>query len=192
MFGAIVGAIGAVASANAQARAQKAQGEVAKREAEYNAKIYENRAKSIEFAMQAESARMISNQRRAQATQEVMAASMGARIDEGTPLNVMLEQVELMALDVNNLRRNRMIEATHERAGKEMTLYQGENALYLAKQKANATRQAGLMSGLGKLASGVKFGQFTFNDPTAGVTPVLPNAPMGYFDSFSGNYSSIG
>jgi hypothetical protein len=77
-----------------------------------------------------------------------------------------------------------------------MTLYQGRNAVYLSKQKARATMLSGILSGVGKIASGFTptdpAAQFTFGDPTSGVAPVFPNAPMGYFDSFSGNYSSIG
>jgi hypothetical protein len=184
MFGAIIGAVGALAAASSQRSAAKAEGEIAQKQAEYNAKIFENRAKSVEYAMQAQTQNLIRDQRRAQATQEASAAYMGARIDEGTPLNVMLEQVQEMALDVNNLRRNRMIEAAHERAGKSMTLYQGENAVYLAKQKARAYRQAGVMSAMGSIASGIKFGKFNF-DGTPSYTDSVK--AMGELDSLQGS-----
>ena len=205
MFGAIVGAITGIASAGVQARAMKAQGKAAEREAKYNAQVMENKALAIEYASQAESARMRRSQRRMAESQRAAFQKSGAVITEDTPLQVMLEQIEEMSLDVNNFRRNKMIEAQHARAGKEMTLYQGRNAVYLSKQKARATMLSGILSGVGKIASG-----FTPTDPAAQFNPLLAeapfaeivttpsptsvfsNAPMGYFDSFSGNYSSIG
>lgn len=196
MFGAIVGAITGIASAGVQARAARAQGQASKREAEYNAKLMENKALAIEYASRAETDRMRRSQRRMAATQRAGFSKANVVISEDTPLEVMLEQIEEMSLDVNNFRRNKMIEAQHARAGKEMTLYQGENAVYLSKQKARATMLSGVLSGVGKIASAYTptdpADQFTYGDPTYGVAPVFPNAPMGYFDSFSGNYSSIG
>lgn len=196
MFGAIVGAITGIASAGVQARAMKAQGKAAEREAKYNAQVMENKALAIEYASRAESALIRRDQRRMAESQRAAYSKANVVITKDTPLQVMLEQIEEMSLKVNNDRRTRMIQAQHARAGKEMTLYQGENAVYLSKQRARATMLSGILSGVGKIASAYTptdpAAQFTFGDPTSGVAPVFPNAPMGYFDSFSGNYSSIG
>lgn len=172
MFGAIVGAITGIASAGVQARAARAQGQASKREAEYNAKLMENKALAIEYASRAETDRMRRSQRRMAATQRAGFSKANVVISEDTPLEVMLEQIEEMSLDVNNFRRNKMIEAQHARAGKEMTLYQGENAVYLSKQKARATMLSGILSGVGKIASA-----YTPTDPAAQFNPLLAEAP---------------
>ena len=173
MFGAIVGAITGIASAGVQARAARAQGQASKREAEYNAKLMENKALAIEYASRAETDRMRRSQRRMAATQKAGFSKANVVISEDTPLEVMLEQIEEMSLDVNNFRRNKMIEAQHARAGKEMTLYQGENAVYLSKQKARATMLSGILSGVGKIASA-----YTPTDPAAQFNPLLAEAPF--------------
>jgi hypothetical protein len=152
-LGVLVSAFTGVVGASISARAQRAQGEAAKREAEYNAKLYENKALAIEYASRAESDIANRQFRRLQATQRAGFAKGGAVITEDTPLEVMLEQIEEMSLEANNNRRTRMIEAQHARAGKDMSLYQGENAVYLSRVKSRATLLGGILSGVGKIAS---------------------------------------
>ena len=173
MFGAIVGAITGIASAGIAARAAKAQGAASQREAEYNAKLMENKALAIEYATRAESGRLRRSQRRMAATQRAAFAKSKAVISEDTPLEVMLEQMEEMSLEANNFRRNKMIEAQHARSGKEMTLYQGRNAVYLSQQKARATMLSGVLSGVGKIASA-----YTPTDPAEQFNPLLAEAPF--------------
>lgn len=146
-----------IIGASVQASAQRAAGKVAKQEAEYNAKLYENKAIAIEYAARAERQRMTRSQRRMQAAQRAGFAKGGAVITEDTPLEVMLEQIAEMSMDINNFRRNKMIEAQHARAGKEMTLYQGENAEYLSRVKARSTMLGGILSGIGEIASSFEY-----------------------------------
>ena len=153
----LVSAFTGVVGASISAKAQRAQGEAAKREAEYNAKLYENKALAIEYASRAESDIANRQFRRLQATQRAGFAKGGAVITEDTPLEVMLEQIQEMSLEANNNRRTRMIEAQHARAGKDMTLYEGQNALYLSRVKSRATLLGGILTGIGKIASSFEY-----------------------------------
>lgn len=155
MFGAIIGAIGAISAGRRESAAAEAQGEVAKQEAEYNAQLYRNSALAIEQATEANTYQKLYYNRAFAAKQRLAQSSMGAMLDQDTPLLVAVEQLKLMSNNVNNFRRGKAIEVAFERSKANMTEFKGDQAVYLADMKANAIRRSSVMSAFGSLAGGI-------------------------------------
>ena len=155
MFGAIVGAIGAIAGARSEAEAAEAQGRISKEEAKYNAEVFRNRALAIEQAGEGQTYQKLYYTRQFAAKQRLAQSGQGAMIDGDTPLLLAIEQLQLVSNDINNFRRNVAIEAAYERSGATMEEFRGDNAIYLSELKANAIRRSGMMSAFGSLAGGI-------------------------------------
>ena len=185
MFGIFASLVGAAMSA----RAQRAQGDAAMRQAEYNALLQRNKAQAIAYARRAETSRMTESARRAKASQRAIYSKTGAVITGDTPLFVMLEQAGDMQQDIMNQRRNRMIQEQQARAGADMTEYEGQMARQAAYQAASNT----LLSGALKAGTSLFTPEFSFDNPLAGVEEVGGAfGELGFFDSMQGSLPYIG
>lgn len=160
MFGIFASLIGAAVSA----RAQRAQGDAAMRQAEYNAQLQRNKAQSIAYARRAETSRMTASARRVKASQRAQYSKTGAVITGDTPLFVMLEQAGDMQQDIMNQRRNRMIQEQQAEAGADMTEYEGQMARQAAYQAASNT----LLSGALKVGTSLFTPDFNFGGDIGG------------------------
>lgn len=171
MFGIFASLLGAAVSA----RAQRAQGDAAMRQAEYNAQLQRNKAQAIAYARQAETRRMTASARRAMASQRAIYSKTGAVITGDTPLFVMLEQAGDMQQDIMNQRRNRMIQEQQAEAGADMTEYEGKMARQAAYQAAsNTLLGAALKAGTSLFSPDFSFGEDSVGSTDTGLygTPV--------------------
>ena len=173
MFGIFATLIGASMTASAQ----REQGRAAKRQAEYNAKLQDNKALAIEYARKAETRRMQASAQRMQAKQRALYSKTGAVITGDTPLLVMLEQAGDIQMDIMNARRNSLIEQQRAKAGAEMTRYEGE----MAKRSAYKAASNTILGGVLKAGTMAFDPDFSFNDPMSGYED------LGFLDTMQGN-----
>tara|TARA_R100000479_G_scaffold160842_1_gene98392 strand:+ start:131 stop:784 length:654 start_codon:yes stop_codon:yes gene_type:complete len=176
----IVKAVGGFLGARSQAKAAMAQARLQKQEFDYNAKIFNEKARATRMAGIEERKLLARGQREALATQKVAFGKTGARIDSGSPLLVQLDQLKRMQYDMNNARRNSLIREKQDLQQADMYTYKGKSALYQGRQEASAIRRAGLYSAIGTLAGGF-------------INPVTGEDSLGKFfkPSSSGGGSGI-
>tara|TARA_R100001086_G_C11845067_1_gene260033 strand:- start:3179 stop:3673 length:495 start_codon:yes stop_codon:yes gene_type:complete len=155
IFGAIFGAMAAASQGEANAEVAEREGQLRRREKEYEAQLIENQQAVLNQTSTQENIDFADAQRLARKKQYSYQAMSGAALDSGSPLFFRIEQYAKQSKDRANKIRNDEIEYNSLEAEKIMALYQGENAELLGEARANAYRQAGYMSAMGSLATGI-------------------------------------
>tara|TARA_R100001510_G_C7656882_1_gene217537 strand:+ start:2350 stop:2895 length:546 start_codon:yes stop_codon:yes gene_type:complete len=119
----------------------------------YNAEVKEMEARSIARAMEAETTRAYKQKRKGISTQRAAYAKTGA-ISAGTPMSVMIDQALEMELDIQDQRRNRLLEIQNKRQQATMTRYEGEVGAQTAKIEGRAASRQSLLSGFAGAVAG--------------------------------------
>jgi hypothetical protein len=115
--------------------------------ADYNARVKRMEAKSVMEVSKYETRRSYKQRRRALATQRAAYAKTGA-VTGGTPMSVMIEQAMETDIDIQNQRRNRLMQAqTLEQEAKGIK-YKGEMGAQTAIEEGRAAGRASLLSGI--------------------------------------------
>jgi len=108
--------------------------------------------------MSAETTRAYGTKRRAMATQRAAYGKTGAATS-GTPMAVMLEQATEMEMDIQNQRRNRLLQAQNLRQQGKTAVYEGEmqaqQAIAEGKAAARSSMMSGLMGAVGGFGAGM-------------------------------------
>ena len=142
-------------SAKKAARAKAAQ---MRAMADYNARVKEMEAKSVLQTMQAETTRAYKSKRRQMAAQRAAYAKTGV-VSSGTPMEVMLDQAIEMEMDIQNQRRNRLLEEQNLRQQAKTTRYTGEmqaqTAIAEGKARARASLLGGITGAVGSFGAGL-------------------------------------
>ena len=115
--------------------------------ANYNARVKEMEAKSVLQTMQAETTRAYKSKRRQMAAQRAAYAKTGA-VSAGTPMEVMLDQAIEMEMDIQNQRRNRLLQEQNLRQQAKTTRYTGEMQAQTAIAEGKAAARASLLGGI--------------------------------------------
>jgi len=136
----IMGRRSAKKEARRKARALRAM-------AQYNAKVKEMEARSVRETMGAETTRAYKSKRRQMATQRAAFSKTGA-VSSGTPMAVMLEQATEMEMDIQNQRRNRMLQEQNLRQQAKTTRYEGEMGAKAAIAEGRAAARSSLLGGI--------------------------------------------
>ena len=150
----IVQALGGIMSSRAAAKTTMQQARMRQQEFDYNAKIFKEKARATEMAGREERRLLGRVQREVAATQKVGFAKTGASIDSGSPLLVQLDQLKRMQYDMNNARRNSLIQEKQNLQQADMYTFKGKSALYSGRMEASAQRRAGMYSAIGTIAGG--------------------------------------
>ena len=146
----IMGARSAKKSAQRKAAQMRAM-------ADYNARVKEMEAKSVLQTMGAETTRAYKSKRRQMAAQRAAYAKTGV-VSSGTPMEVMLDQAIEMEMDVQNQRRNRLLQEQNLSQQAKTTRYTGEMQAQTAianTVQARASLLGGITSAVGGVASGM-------------------------------------
>lgn len=114
--------------------------------AKYNAAVKKMEEKSVLQTMGAETSRSYKTKRRQMASQRAAFSKTGA-VSKGTPMTVMLEQALDMESDIQNQRRNRLLQAQNLRQQGKAIKYQGEMQAQTAIEEGRAAGRASLLSG---------------------------------------------
>ena len=150
----IVQALGGIMSSRAAAKTTMQQARMRQQEFDYNAKIFKEKARATEMAGREERRLLGRVQREVAATQKVGFVKTGASIDSGSPLLVQLDQLKRMQYDMNNARRNSLIQEKQNLQQADMYTFKGKCALYSGRMEASAQRRAGMYSAIGTIAGG--------------------------------------
>ncbi len=161
MFQIVAGTIalagGLIGSRDAKKNARR-KAQMIKQMADYNARVNEMEARSVEQSMRAETSRSYKQKRKALAEQRATYAKAGANLS-GTSMEVLLDQAQEMEFDIQNERRNRLLQAQALRQGAKTTRYEGklEASAAMSEGKALARRTlfSGLSQGIGAIGSGI-------------------------------------
>lgn len=150
----VMGAIGQVQQANAQAAASKYNAQVA----EMNAQISEKRAKSVIEAGKNEEQMKRQEVQRILGQQQAGLAANGVDLTFGSPLDTIVDTAVLGELDALTIRTNTYrqayearVDATNQRAGAELHRFE-----------AKAAKTGGYLSAMGTVLGGVgkAYGQY--------------------------------
>jgi len=122
--------------------------------ADYNAKVKEMEARSVRKTMGAETTRAYKSKRQQMATQRAAYSKTGA-VSSGTPMAVMLEQATEMEMDIQNQRRNRLLQEQNLRQQAKTVRYEGEMQAQNAIAEGKAAGRASLLGGITGAVSGI-------------------------------------
>lgn len=125
--------------------------------ADYNAKVKEMEARSVRAAMGAETTRAYKSKRRQMAAQRAAFSKTGA-VSSGTPMAVMLEQASEMEMDIQNQRRNRLLQEQNLKQQAKTGRYEGEMQAQTAIAQGKATARASLLGGIAGAVGGIGAG----------------------------------
>lgn len=128
-------------SAKKAARAKAAQ---MRAMADYNARVKEMEAKSVANTMGFETKRGAKSIYKAKAAQKVAAS----KDLSNTPLEVLVDQAIEMQMDIQNKRRNRLLQEQNLRQQAKVTRYTGEMQAQTAIAQGKAQARASLLSGI--------------------------------------------
>lgn len=143
----ILGSRSARKQAKAQARAARAM-------AKYNRDVREMEARSVEATMAAETTRAYKQKRQTMASQRAAYAKTGV-VSSGSPMSVMLDQAIEMEMDIQNQRRNRLLESQRLRQQGKMAVYEGEMNARRIQAEGRANARQTLLSGFTQAALGL-------------------------------------
>lgn len=146
----IMGARSAKKTARAKAAQMRAM-------ADYNARVKEMEAKSVLQTMGAETTRAYKSKRRQMAAQRAAYSKTGV-VSSGTPMEVMLDQAIEMEMDVQNQRRNRLLQEQNLSQQAKTTRYTGEMQAQTAIAEGRAQARASLLGGITSALGGVSAG----------------------------------
>ena len=139
-------------------KAAKRKAKMIRQMADYNARVKEMEARSVVKTMGAETTRAYKTKRRQMASQRAAYAKTGA-VSSGTPMAVMLEQASEMEMDIQNQRRNRLLEEQNLRQQAKTGRYEGEmqaqTAIAEGKAQARASLLGGISGAIGGLGAGL-------------------------------------
>lgn len=168
----IMGARSAKKSAQRKAAQMRAM-------ANYNARVKEMEAKSVLQTMGAETTRAYKSKRRQMAAQRAAYAKTGV-VSSGTPMEVMLDQAIEMEMDVQNQRRNRLLQEQNLRQQAKTTRYTGEMQAQTAIAEGRAQARASLLGGITSAVGGVASGMSNVKGATESGTFSAGFKELGY------------
>jgi hypothetical protein len=155
--GAMSIAGGIIGSRDAKKNARR-KAQMIRKMSDYNARVNEMEARSVEQSMRAETSRSYKQKRRALAEQRATYAKAGANLS-GTSMEVLLDQAQEMEFDIQNERRNRLLQSQALRQGAKTTRYEGKleasAAMSEGKALARQTLFSGISQGIGQIGSGI-------------------------------------
>lgn len=151
--GAMSLASGIMGSSSAK-KAAKNKARIIRKMADYNAKVKEMEARSVVKTMGAETTRAYKDKRRAMASQRAAYAKSGA-VSSGTPMAVLLEQATEMEMDIQNQRRNRLLEEQNLKQQAKTGRYEGEMQAQAAIAEGKAQARASLLGGIAGAVGGI-------------------------------------
>ena len=126
--------------------------------ASYNARVKEMEARSIQAVGKYETKQAYKQRTRAVQEQRAAFAKTGA-ITSGTPMSVMIEQAMQMDIDVQNQRRNRLLQEQNLKQQAKGIQYEGEvgaeTALAEGRAKARSSLLGGISSAIGGIGAGM-------------------------------------
>lgn len=122
--------------------------------ADYNAKVKEMEARSVRKTMGAETTRAYKSKRQQMASQRAAYSKTGA-VSSGTPMAVMLEQATEMEMDIQNQRRNRLLQEQNLKQQAKTGRYEGEMQAQNAIAEGKAAGRASLLGGITGAVSGI-------------------------------------
>jgi hypothetical protein len=120
----------------------------------YNAKVKEMEARSVRETMRAETTRAYKSKRQQMASQRAAYSKTGA-VSSGTPMAVMLEQATEMEMDIQNQRRNRLLQEQNLRQQAKTSRYEGEMEAQSAIAEGRAAGRASLLGGITGAVGGI-------------------------------------
>lgn len=124
--------------------------------ANYNARVKEMEAKSILNTLEAETKRDAKSIYATKATQKVAQSKDLSK----TPMSVMIEQAMEMDLDVQNQRRNRLLQEQNLKQQAKGIRYEGEvgaeTALAEGRAKARSSLLGGISGAIGGIGAGLE------------------------------------
>ena len=110
------------------AAAAVAQGQAAKKEAEYQAKVAQARGKAEELAIGAEAERLADEQREIKGQQRVTAAQAGGGLSSGQNILLLAEQAQKMQMDQLELQRQQDLATSGASTEASLLKMRGKNA----------------------------------------------------------------
>jgi len=132
----------------------KAQARAARAMAKYNRDVREMEARSTDATMRAETTRSYKQKRQTMASQRVAFSQTGV-VSSGSPMAVMLDQAIEMEMDIQNQRRNRLLQSQALRQSGKMSMYEGEMNARRIKAEGKAKATQSLLSGFTQAALGL-------------------------------------
>jgi len=139
-----------------QGKAAKSQAKAQAAWNNYNAAIQEREALALETAGRDAELQIRRQTQRLQARQRAIIAAGGGEIGQGSPLMILAETAKEAEIEALTIRQNVFQKASAQRAGAQLSLLSGRNAIAQGKNLARAARlQAGgaLLGGIGSAAS---------------------------------------
>ena len=122
--------------------------------ADYNAKVKEMEARSVIKTMRSETTRAYKSKRKQMASQRAAYSKTGA-VSSGTPMAVMLEQATEMEMDIQNQRRNRLLQEQNLNQQAKTGRYEGEMQAQTAIAEGQAQARASLLGGIAGAVGGI-------------------------------------
>lgn len=150
--GAMSLASGIMGSSSAKKEAKR-KARAIRQMADYNAKVKEMEARSVRKTMGAETTRAYKSKRRQMASQRAAYSKTGA-VSSGTPMAVMLEQATEMEIDIQNQRRNRLLQEQNLKQQAKTGRYVGEMQAQTAIAEGKAAARASLLGGIAGAVGG--------------------------------------
>ena len=151
--GAMSLASGIMGSSSAKKEAKR-KAKAIRQMSDYNAKVKEMEARSVVKTMGAETTRAYKSKRRQMASQRAAYAKTGA-VSSGTPMAVMLEQATEMEMDIQNQRRNRLLQEQNLKQQAKTGRYEGEMQAQTAIAEGKAAARASLLGGIAGAVGGL-------------------------------------
>ena len=156
---------GGIMKSRSARRAGKAQARQIRLMANYNAKVQEMEAESMEYAAGIGLDRAYEGKRRGLAGTESALSKSGAQMS-GTALDVMLQSAKNIQADINMQRRNDQLGIQRKKQQAKGTKWQGAIQAEQALSEARAKARDAMISGVtGAITSGIKAfgaGEFDF------------------------------